>query len=609
MCGITAYVGHKESLQILINGLESLEYRGYDSAGVALHDGNNIKHIKSVGKIKNLRAKIKDKKIKGNLGIAHTRWATHGKPTLANCHPHYDQKKLFYLVHNGIIENYSDLKNDLTKKGYRFYSDTDTEVIAQLISSNYDGDFKGAVLKSLNQIQGTYGLAIICKDNPDTLMIARNGSPILIGITNDGYIVASDASAILKYTKKVVYLDDKEYALLGPNSLKIYNLKDVAKRTKISVLKWSQSQVGKEGFDHYMLKEIFEAGNVVTNSIRGRILAQEGNVKLGGLETIKDDLKRIEKIIITSCGTARYAGLIGEYYLEEYAGTSVDVEFASEFRYRNPIIKRNQAILAVSQSGETADTLEAIKLAKRKKILTLGIVNVVGSTIARETNAGVYNHIGPEVAVASTKAFLSQVVILMLLSIFLGRQRNYLSKQSAESILKAVETLPANIDKILKHTAGIKSIARKYKKFKNFLYLGRKYNYPVALEGALKLKEISYIHAEGYPTGEMKHGPIAMISKNFPSIFISPRDSVYEKNISGIEEIKARGGPILSITSEDDDKVRKLSDDAIIIPKTHEALYPILATIPLQLFAYYIATDLGLNVDKPRNLAKSVTVE
>ena len=608
MCGITAYIGKKQSLPILIHGIESLEYRGYDSAGIAVFDGLNIKLNKSIGKIENLKSKIKDKKINGTLGIAHTRWATHGKPTLLNCHPHHDEDNIFYLVHNGIIENYQDIKNRLIKNGYKFYSDTDTEVVAKLIASNYQGDFQKAVTKSLREIEGTYGLAIICKNDPDKLIIARNGSPILIGITNEGYIVASDASAILKYTKKVVYLDDGEYAILKPETLKIYTIDDEIKETKINVLKWSQEQATKSGYKHYMFKEILEAPEVIKNSIRGRTLIKSGDVKLGGIESIKDKLADIKKIIIVSCGTARYAGLVGEYYLENFSGIDVSVEYASEFRYRNPIIDKNSAILAISQSGETADTLEAIKLAKERNILTLGIVNVVGSTIARNTDAGVYNHIGPEIAVASTKAFLSQVTILMLLSIFLGRQRA-LSTHDSKNILKAINQLPNDIAKLLKQDKHIKDIAHKYKKYKNFLYLGRKYNYPVALEGALKLKEISYLHAEGYPTGEMKHGPIAMISKHFPSVFIAPKDSVYEKNISGIEEIKARGGPILAITSEDDDKIKKISDDTIIIPKTHVALYPILATIPLQLFAYHMAVSMELNVDKPRNLAKSVTVE
>lgn len=608
MCGITAYIGEKKSLPILINGLKSLEYRGYDSAGVAIVEDEKIKSVKSVGKIKNLERKIGDKEFDGVVGIAHTRWATHGKPTLSNCHPHYDDKKQFYLVHNGIIENYSQLKEKLEKKGHKFYSDTDTEVVAQLISSNYKDDFREAVLESLKDIEGTYGFAIISKYDPDTLIVARNGSPILIGITNTGYIVASDASAIMKYTKKVVYLEDGEYAILKPDSMKIFNLKNKIKKARVNVLKWSQSEATKGGFEHYMLKEIFEAPSVIKNSIRGRILSKEGEVRLGGIESVKDKLFDTKKITIASCGTARYAGLIGEYYLEKYAHIDVDVEYASEFRYKDPIFHRHDTILAVSQSGETADTLEAIRLAKKKHALSLGIVNVVGSTIARETDAGVYNHIGPEIAVASTKAFMSQVIIFMLLTVFLGR-KNGLSKTEASKILKSIEKLPDDIEKVLTQKNNIRNIAKKYKKYKNFLYLGRIYNYPVALEGALKLKEISYLHAEGYPTGEMKHGPIAMISKNFPSVFIAPKDKVYEKNISGIEEIKARGGPVLSITSEDSKTIKKISDDTIFVPKTHEALYPILTTIPLQLFAYYVATELGLNVDKPRNLAKSVTVE
>lgn len=613
MCGIIGYIGKRKAVPILIEGLKRLEYRGYDSAGFAVIQNKksaaDILCIKATGKVANLENKINGKDIIGTAGIAHTRWATHGKPCDKNCHPHSDCNGNIFLVHNGIIENYQELKNDLIKKGHKFSSETDTEVIAHLIEQfNKKLDFKNAVLETLKMLRGTYGLAIINKKESNKIIVARLGSPLAIGIGDGEYVIASDVSAIVRHTDKVIFMEDGEVAIITPENCEIVNIKNKSIAKETTKLEWSLEKAEKQGFDHFMLKEIFEQPSSILDAVRGRVVEKEGMVKLGGLRDVKEKLVDINRIIIVSCGTSYNAGLVGEYMLEEYAGIPVEVEYASEFRYRKPLLNKNTAVIAISQSGETADTLAAIREAENKGALTLGIVNTVGSTIARETVAGIYNHAGPEIGVASTKAFTSQLSIFALLTIFLGRQRD-MSFVTGKRIATEINKMPKLIESILKQAKDIKRIAKKYVQYKDFLYLGRKYNFPIALEGALKIKEISYVHAEGYASGEMKHGTIALIDKNFPSIFIVPKDSVYEKNISGMQEIKARGGKIIAIATEGDKEIKKLADDVIYIPKTLEMLTPLLSVIPLQLFAYYVGISKGLDVDKPRNLAKSVTVE
>ncbi len=607
MCGIVAYIGKNKALPILLDGLKRLEYRGYDSSGIAVFN-NSIHSVKAVGKIKALEEKINKEKISGKLGIAHTRWATHGEPSITNAHPHTDDHKKFWVVHNGIIENYQALKDKLIQKGHNFKSKTDTEVIAHLLEDFYKKDITEALIKTLKLLKGTYGLAVICKDEPDKLLVARNGSPLVIGVGKDETIVASDVSALIRYTRQVIYLDDGEIAEINQNNFRIINTQEKEIKKTVEEIEWNLEQAEKSGYPHFMLKEINEQPESIINSIRGRMIIKDGKVKLGGLETIMDITRFIEKISIVACGTARHAGMVGQLMLEEYANLETNVEFASEFRYRKPIIDQKTAVIAVSQSGETADTLAAMREAKTKGALTLGIVNAVGSTIARETDAGVYNHIGPEIAVASTKAFTSQIAILTLFTVLFGRQRQ-MSMVMGKRILEELNALPEKIKLIVKQNDKIKKIAKKYYQSQHILFMGRKYNYPTAIEGALKLKELSYIHAEGLPSGEMKHGSIAMIDKNFPSIFIAPHDSVYEKNLSNIEEIKARSGPVIAIATEGNKELKKLADEIFYIPKTLEMLTPILATVPLQLFAYHMALLNNKDVDKPRNLAKSVTVE
>ncbi len=617
MCGIIGYLGKNSALPILIDGLKRLEYRGYDSSGVALFLGGEIKTIKSVGRIKELEKRLQTlgvceradpEGLLCNLGIAHTRWATHGKPTENNAHPHFDCSGKISIVHNGIIENYKSLKEKLEEKGHKFKSQTDTEVIAHLFEDLYNGDLTSTLQKTLKLLHGAYGLVLIHKDHPEKIMAAKMGSPLSIGLGDSEMIIASDISAIIMYTKQVIYLDDGEIAEIEKNNLNIFNIDNVKIEKEAQTVNWDIEEAEKKGFSHFMLKEIFEQPESIMNSIRGRIIEKTGKVKLGGFDSVSKKLRDINRIIITACGTAMHAGLVGEYMLEEYAGIPTEVDYASEFRYRKPIIDKETAILAISQSGETADTLAAIREAKEKNALTLGVVNVVGSTIAREIDVGAYNHIGPEISVASTKAFTSQVAIMVLMTVYLGRQRD-MSLIIGQRIIKELLAIPEKIKKILELNDEIKKIAEKYIDAKNFFYLGRKYNNPTALEGALKLKELSYIHAEGLPSGEMKHGSIALIDKNFPSMFICPKDSVYEKNISNMEEVKSRGGRIIAIATEGDEKIKEIADDVIYIPKTLEMLTPILATVPLQLFAYHMAVLKGLDVDKPRNLAKSVTVE
>ncbi len=608
MCGIFAYTGAKgkDAAELLLKGLISLEYRGYDSAGIYTPESGSVK---TPGAVKELRKKM-PKKYTGKSGIAHLRWATHGEPNEVNAHPHSDCEGEIWLVHNGIIENFKELKKYLEKKGHTFVSDSDTEILAHLIEEHLkkEKSFEKAALAALNEIRGTYGIALQYKGEPDKLIAARMGSPIVIGLGKGERFIASDPSPILPHTKKVVFLEDGDVAILTPKSHKILRLDSTRVSRKTSTIDWSAEETQKGGHEHFMLKEIMEGPEVIENTLRGRLIEKEGRAKLGGLESVAKDLEKIERIIITACGTAYYGGLVGEYMLEEFAGIPVEVELASEFRYRSPVLNQRTALIAISQSGETADTLEAIREGKRKGALTLGIVNAVGSTIARETDAGVYNHAGPEMSVASTKALVSQLTALVLFTLFLGRQRN-MSAEMGKKIAAELKALPAKVQKILDGRAAIEKLAKKYAGNRDFLFIGRKYNYPIAFEGAIKLKEISYIHAEGYGAGEMKHGPIAMIDENFPTMAIATKDSVYEKMLSNIQQIKARKGPVIAVATEGDTEIAKLADDVLYVPQTIEMLSPILNVIPLQLFAYYFAKEKGLNVDRPRNLAKSVTVE
>ena len=591
-----------------------MEYRGYDSAGVVLWDGEEIKFEKTAGRVAALEKKISNKPWQGNLAIAHTRWATHGKPSDRNAHPHADCAQKIYVVHNGIVENYLEIREALTREGHVFKSDTDTEVLAHLIERPFLATsgpiaLEDAVLDALRHVVGTFGLAVISKDDPQKIVAARRGSPLILGLGDGEYLAASDAAAIVEHTKNVIYLHDNEMALLTPQGLKIFNLSKKTLEKPVDTINWDISAAQKGGFAHFMKKEIFEGPAALENVLRGRLLEKDGVSKLGGLESVRDKLLNVKRILITACGTSYYAGLIGKYYFEEIAKVPASAEYASEFRYSNPVVDESAAVILISQSGETADTLEALREAKKHGALTLGIVNAVGSTIARESDAGIYNHAGPEIGVASTKAFISQLGALMLVALFLGRQRSKIPLNLGEKFVKELKGLPAKMEWILKKDEEIKNIAKQYLKHKNFLYLGRKYQFPVALEGALKLKEISYRHAEGYASGEMKHGPIALSDENFPTIVLATKDMVYEKIISNIEEIKARSGKILAVATEGDDRILKLVDDVIFIPQTLEMLAPILSIIPLQLFAYHTANLLGLDVDKPRNLAKSVTVE
>ncbi len=608
MCGIFAYTGNKgkDASSLLLDGLLSLEYRGYDSAGIFTPESGSVKTPGAVGE---LRKKV-SKEFTGKSGIAHLRWATHGEPTEKNAHPHSDCDGEIWIVHNGIIENFKELKEMLSKKGHAFRSDSDTEILAHLIEEylKKEKDFAKAALAALNDVRGTYGLAMQYKGEPDKLIAARMGSPIVLGLGNGEHFIASDPSPILPHTKKVVFLEDGEVAVLTPKGHTIYKLDSTQVKRKAEKIDWSAEEAQKGGYEHFMMKEIMEGPEVIENTLRGRLIPEKGLAKLGGLEGVADKLKDIQRIIITACGTASYAGLAGEYMLEEHARIPVEVEIGSEFRYKNPVIDANTAVLAISQSGETLDTLEAVREGKRHGALTLGIVNAVGSTIARETDAGVYNHAGPEISVASTKAFLSQLTALALLTIFLGRQRGMTAEKGKE-IARALKALPKKVQTILDSREKIEALAKKYSGNRDFLFIGRKYNYPVAYEGAIKLKELSYIHAEGYGAGEMKHGPIAMIDENFPTMVLATKDSVYDKVSSGIQQIKARKGPVIAVATEGDTAIAEIADDVIYVPETIEMLSPILNVVPLQLFAYYFAKEKGLNVDRPRNLAKSVTVE
>ncbi len=610
MCGIVGYIGFRQAIPILLNGLKRLEYRGYDSAGVGFVNKKRITIIKSSGKINNLEKLLSEIDEETSLGIGHTRWSTHGAPTDYNAHPHTNGNRTIAIVHNGIIENYRALRTMLKEMGYQFSSETDSEVIAHLISHFYERERNlfDATRLALHEVEGAYGICVISSHEPDKIIAARKGSPLIIGVGDGEHFVASDAPAILEYTNNVIFLEDGDIAEITSGKFVIRSLDNQIQDREIEKLDLDISTIEKGGFPHFMLKEIFEQPESIQNSIRGRVILSAGNVKLGGLESVVDDLINANRLILTACGTSWHAALIGEYMLEQYAEIPVEVEYASEFRYRNPVIRKDDVVIAISQSGETADTLAAIREAKKKNALVLGICNVVGSSIARETQAGVYIHAGPELGVASTKAFTSQLAVLALISVFLGRRKN-LPFSYGEKICQELLSLPGKISQILEQAEYIKSISEKFIDAKNFLYLGRGYNFPVALEGALKLKEISYIHAEGYPAAEMKHGPIALVDENMPVVFVAIKDSTYDKVLSNIEEVKARKGKVIAIISEDDHQIRSIVDFVIPIPNTIEMLSPILTIIPLQLMAYYIAVAKGLNVDQPRNLAKSVTVE
>lgn len=611
MCGIVGYIGYREAYPILINGLKRLEYRGYDSAGVALLNGDlNVYKVK--GKVAHLEEFTADKAVHATIGMGHTRWATHGPPSDTNAHPHLSTSKNFAIIHNGIIENYGSLKQQLISIGYSFQSDTDTEVLVQLIDHIYTTNeipAEEAVRQALNHVVGAYGIVVICKSEGNKLIAARKGSPIVIGVGEREYFVASDATPIIEFTNEVIYLNDDEIATIKQNLIVIRDIANVEKIPTVETLEMELEALEKGGFQHFMLKEIYEQPRSIGDSMRGRLNFETHQVKLGGLTKVQDQLRNARRIIIVACGTSWHAGLVAEYLFEEYARVPVEVEYASEFRYRNPVIFEDDVVIAISQSGETADTLAAIKLAKQRGATVLGVCNVVGSTIPRETHAGVYLHAGPEIGVASTKAFTSQVTVLTLMALYVGQLKNTLS-ENAKVVVDGLAKIPEQVGEILeKNSDKIVEISNIFKDATNFLYLGRGYNFPVALEGALKLKEISYIHAEGYPAAEMKHGPIALIDQNMPVVFIAPNDSTYHKVVSNIQEVKARKGKVIAVVSEGDTEIRAMADFIIEIPETAEPLVPLLAAIPMQLLSYHIAVMRGCNVDQPRNLAKSVTVE
>ncbi|MCE2955252.1 MAG: glutamine--fructose-6-phosphate transaminase (isomerizing) [Gemmatimonas sp.] len=593
---------------MLIEGLKRLEYRGYDSAGVAIMNGKGVETRRAAGKIARLESVIAASPPHGTLGIAHTRWATHGPPTENNAHPHVSQNGKIAVVHNGIIENATVLKAGLEARGYVFKSDTDTEVLAHLIETAYAGNLEAAVIEALRQVDGTYGIAVISSDEKDKMVAARKGSPLLVGIGEGENFIASDASAILSHTRHVVYLDDGDIAVVTKDGYRVLDLDSVIREKPVTRIEWDLAQIERGGYPHFMLKEIFEQPTTVENTMRGRLILEEGFSKLGGLNISKEDLLAVDNIIITACGTSWHSALIGEMMIEELCRIPVEVEYASEFRYRNPIVTPRTLCIVISQSGETADTLAAMREAKRRGARTLGLVNVVGSTIAREDDGGIYLHAGPEIGVASTKAFTSQVVALALFTLKLARLRD-LSVARGREIAQALANLPAQIQSILDRAEEIEALAEEFKRASNFLYLGRGYNFPAALEGALKLKEISYIHAEGYPAAEMKHGPIALIDEMMPVVCIAPHDAVFDKITSNIQEVKARRGKVIAITTRDEPSLAGKIDYEFRIPETVDLLSPILASVPLQLLAYYIAVKRGCNVDQPRNLAKSVTVE
>ena len=612
MCGIVGYIGTKEAFPILLKGLKRLEYRGYDSAGIALLNGD-LTVYKKAGKVSELEKVTDGQKLNATIGIGHTRWATHGEPNDRNAHPHLSQSGNLAIIHNGIIENYAAIKEELQKRGYTFHSDTDTEVLVNLIEEVWKQDtstLEDAVRVALNEVVGAYAIVVIDKDNPNQLIAARKGSPLVIGVGDDEFFIASDASPIIEYTKNVVYLDDQEYGVVNRDgSFTIKTLGNIKKSPAIKTLEMSLEAIEKGGFEHFMLKEIYEQPKAIEDSLRGRMNAQQGWIKLGGLSEYINRIDNAKRFLVTACGTSWHSGLIGEYLIEDLARVPVEVEYASEFRYRNPVINESDVVIAISQSGETADTLAAIELAKERQALIYGICNVIGSSIARTSHAGSYTHAGPEIGVASTKAFSTQICMLTLIALQIAQQKGTVSTSKLREILYELENIPKKIEETLKLDAQIKELAAIYKDATNFLYLGRGYNFPVALEGALKLKEISYIHAEGYPAAEMKHGPIALIDEEMPVVFLATNHSAYEKIVSNVQEVKARKGKIIAVVNKGDTQIRALADHIIEVPETEEILSPLVTIVPLQLLAYHIAILRGCNVDQPRNLAKSVTVE
>ena len=615
MCGIVGYIGHRDAYPVIIKGLHRLEYRGYDSAGIVLYDGKDLKLSKTKGKVSDLETKATSEKTTiGKIGMGHTRWATHGVPNDVNSHPHFSNSGKLVIIHNGIIENYEPLKQELIKRGYTFKSDTDTEVLINLIEEvkkNENCKLGKAVQVALNQVVGAYAIAVIDVENPDEIIAARLGSPLAIGIGNDEFFIASDATPFIEYTSNAIYLEDEEMAIVRLHKpLKVRKIKDDSLVDPyIQELQLNLEQIEKGGYDHFMMKEIYEQPNVIKDTYRGRLLANQGIVQMSGVEDNLEKFLNAKRILIVACGTSWHAGLVAEYIIEEFSRIPVEVEYASEFRYRNPIINKDDVVIAISQSGETADTLAAIKLAKENGAFVFGVCNVVGSSISRETHAGAYTHAGPEIGVASTKAFTTQITILTLLALRLAKAKGTLTNSSYQRYLLELEIMPEKVEEALLTNEVTKQIAEIYKDATNCLYLGRGYNFPVALEGALKLKEISYIHAEGYPAAEMKHGPIALIDEEMPVIVIATKNSSYEKVISNIQEVKARKGVVIAIVTEGDTEVVNMADYCIEIPATDEAFLPLIATIPLQLLSYHIAVLRGCNVDQPRNLAKSVTVE
>jgi len=614
MCGIVGYIGKQEAYPILIKGLHRLEYRGYDSSGVAiLNSQNRLNIYKAKGRVADLENFCVSKDISGSIGIAHTRWATHGEPNNVNAHPHYSQSESLALIHNGIIENYAVLKQGLIQKGYTFHSETDTEVLVQLIEyikESNQTDTTTAILLALKQVVGAYAIAVIDKNNPDSLIVARKSSPLVVGIGEDEFFIASDASPIIEYTNKVIYLEDEEIAIIKRGEYpKIVNLGNVEKTHQITELELSLNELEKGGYPHFMLKEIFEQPRTLRDCMRGRINVENTNVILSGIIDNKEKFLNARRIIILACGTSFHAGLIGEYLFEEFCRIPVEVEYSSEFRYRNPIIYPDDVVIAISQSGETADTLAAIELARAAGAFVYGLCNVVGSSIPRNTHSGSYTHVGPEIGVASTKAFTAQVLVLIMMSLNIAKEKKTLSQEQYEKILSELDKIPSKIETILEQNDKIEDLSKIFTYAHNFIYMGRGYSFPVAMEGALKLKEISYIHAEGYPAAEMKHGPIALIDQEMPVVVIATHNTTYDKTISNIQEIKARSGRILAIVNKYDDRVKKIADYTIEIPETEDCLDPLLSIIPLQLLSYHIAVKKGRDVDMPRNLAKSVTVE
>lgn len=612
MCGIVAYIGSRKASPIIVKGLKRLEYRGYDSAGIALIENSNLSVYKKKGKVVDLESELGSKNLNSTIGIGHTRWATHGEPNDVNAHPHFSSTGKLAIIHNGIIENYASIKTDLINKGYQFKSETDSEVFIYFIEDikqRNDCSLEEAVRLALHKVVGAYAIVIISQDNPDTLIAARKGSPLVVGVGKNEYFLASDATPIVEYTNEVVYLNDQEMAIISPDNLVIKTTQDVETTPYIQTLDMELDAIEKGGYDHFMLKEIFEQPRSIGDCMRGRLNAKTGHLQLGGIREYANKLENAERILIVACGTSWHAGLVAEYFFEEFCRVPVEVEYASEFRYRNPVIREGDVVIAISQSGETADTLAAIDLAKSKGAIIFGVCNVVGSSIARASHEGAYTHAGPEIGVASTKAFTAQLTVLFMMGLRVAFQKGTISESAFMELLVEMEQIPSKVESALQLNQQIEFIADLFKDARNFLYLGRGYNFPVALEGALKLKEISYIHAEGYPAAEMKHGPIALIDEEMPVVFIATNDSSYEKVVSNIQEVKARKGKVIAVVTEGDSLIPDMAEFVIEVPATHPALMPMVSVIPLQLLSYHIAVMRGCNVDQPRNLAKSVTVE